>query len=190
MKKYIFILFLLTFSIATFAQSAEEEYIINSENTFEPVTPIKLQRWSTNFNLGTAFTAWKGGSMFSTYVNPNLNYQFTPRFTLSTGFIVSNNRLLAQNYDLNGNKLDNSFINTYLYVSGAYQVTEKLQVVGSVLYHNNPFSQQMNPNAFDNLDYSVGAKYKITKNIEVGVQFTKHSYTPTMPYFNNPNDEN
>lgn len=190
MKKYIFSFWLLVFSMSSFAQSAEEEYIINQGNTFEPATPIKLQRWSSNFNLGTAFTAWKGGSMFSTYANPNLNYRFTSRFSLTAGFILSNNQLLSQSYDTEGNKSNSSFINSYVYLSGAYQVNEKLQIVGSVLYRNNVFSGQMNPNAFDNLDYSVGAKYKVTKNIEVGVQFTKRNYSPFVPYFENVKEEN
>ena len=49
------------------------------------------------------------------------------------------------------------------------------------MYHTNNFAPQMNGNAFDNLDYSISAKYKLTKNIEIGVQLSKRTYNPYMP---------
>ena len=72
-------------------------------------------------------------------------------------------------------------MDSYLHFTGIYQVNEKLQVSGSVMYHTNSFSPKINANAFDNLDYSVSAKYKLTKNIEVGVQLSKRTYNPYMP---------
>lgn len=164
------------------AQSFEEEYIVNSgkdNNTIEEESRGVEKNLNYNFNIGTAFTAWKSGSMLSTYINPNLNYRFTPRFSVSTGIIISNNSLFSQNYNLNGE--NSNFTNAYLHLTGIYQVNEKLQVTGSVLYKKNNFTNEMNPNAFNNLDYSVGAKYKVTKNIELGVQFSKRSYSPFMP---------
>lgn len=182
MKQIIFII-LLAFSFTSMnAQSFEEEYIVNSgkdNNTIEEESRGVEKNLNYNFNIGTAFTAWKSGSMLSTYINPNLNYRFTPRFSVSTGIIISNNSLFSQNYNLNGE--NSNFTNAYLHLTGIYQVNEKLQVTGSVLYKKNNFTNEMNPNAFNNLDYSVGAKYKVTKNIELGVQFSKRSYSPFMP---------
>ena len=188
MKKITTSLFALLFSLSIFAQSFEEEYIINSgnENTEEientEENSLKNNKINYNFNVGTAFTAWRGGSMFSTYLNPNLNYQFTPKFSVSTGVVISNNTLLSNYYSSNGEEIKRNFVDSYLQVSGIYQVNEKLQITGSVMYHTNTFSPQMNANAFDNLDYSISAKYKLTKNIEVGVQLSKRTYNPYMPY--------
>lgn len=192
MKKITFGLVVFLFSISSFAQDFEEEYIINSgtsiaseveENYFKLQEDNKL---NYNFNVGTSFSTWKGGSIFSTYVNPNLNYRFTPKFSVSTGVVVSNNTLLSNYYTANGEKANTNFVDSYLQVSGMYQVNEKLQVAGTVMYHSNNFSPQMNANAFDNLDYSVSAKYKLTKNIELGVEFSTRNRNPYMQNRQNP----
>ena len=196
MKKITISLFAFLFSISTFAQSFEEEYIVNSGNDNDSEIEktddilVKTSKLNYNFNVGTAFSAWKGGSMFSTYINPNLNYKFTPKFSVSTGVVISNNTLLSNYY--NSNNENRNFVNSYLHFTGIYQVNEKLQVSGSVMYHTNSFSPKINANAFDNLDYSVSAKYKLTKNIEIGVELSKRTYNPYMPYNNRTSvfDEN
>ncbi len=189
MKKIYIVLFVFLLSNSLFAQTFEEEYIINSGNDTDIQIDEKAEKKiNYNFNIGTSFTAWKQGSMFSTYVNPNLNYSLTPRFMVSTGVVISNNTLLSNYYNLGGEDRKSNFVDSYFHVSGIYQVSEKLQVAASVLFRNNHFDTGMNPNAFDNLDYSVSAKYKLTKNIEVGVQVSKRSYNPFMPSYNSPNE--
>ena len=77
-----------------------------------------------NFNIGTSFTAWKGGSMFSTYINPNLKYKFTPKFSISTGVVISNNTLLSNYYNVNDVNTNNNFVDSYLHFTGIYQLSD------------------------------------------------------------------
>ncbi len=195
MKNTLIILIFSLLALSVNAQTFEEEYIINSNPVNSGVTEENdnekiREKYSFQVNLGTSLMTWKNGSALSTYINPNLNYQLTPRFSLAAGIIMSHNTLLSSN------ETNNSLITNYLHFSGIYQVNEKLQVNGSVLYSIHPTSSSLNPNAFDNLNYSVGAKYKLTKNIELGVQFTKRSNNPYLynsfennSFENNPFDE-
>lgn len=149
----------------------------------------------TDFSLqmGTSFGSFGGnGSVLSSYVSPNLNFDVTPKLNISAGALIINNNfsnfqqspVFAQSPILNQNMTD-----SYLYVQGDYKLNEKFTLSGGALKKVNasPYQQQMNPMAknYDYSAYNVGMRYKVNENAHIEAQFNFIQGNPyNSPFIN------
>ena len=149
----------------------------------------KKQKLSYNVNVGSSFSTGAYGNSLNLYTAPKINYNFTPKLSLSTGLIFMNTTINANNEEGNTN-----FNQSYLFNSINYQASEKLKISGEILYGMNKSPYDANSNKTKK-DYYLrfNAEYKITKNLTFGIQLAKSSnnfYNPFAvpsynPFYNN-----
>ncbi len=176
---YIAIVFVLT---CNWVYSQEEENIFKGQKlSLDTVNidekkelPAKL---STSFNSGVSFMSLgQYGSVFSTFVNPNLNYRVSPKFSLSTGVFITNNNFNLK--DVPGgedNFGNNSIFSNYVYAQGTYKINNNLTVSGAVITEVGNLDQQkyVNPSLSSTNFKStiIGFSYKFSNNARIDAVF-------------------
>ncbi len=168
----LFIMFLFVYQ--TYSQTSTYDY-------FAPRTTSTKLDWkkpSYSLEMGTSFMKTRGsGSIISSYIAPSLNYQFTPKMSVTAGFMVSNNNFSSLPVYTNEgiSRTNGSFTQNTMFLSADYQATERLKIEATILYSmnkGNPYQTQLYGN--DNISYSFSADYKISDNIHIGIQ-VQHS---------------
>jgi hypothetical protein len=153
-------------------------------------TPVK-DRIDFGLHTGAAFTTFgRYGSMFSSYLAPEIRYQATPRVHFSAGVILSTGFMTGSGFDgigmagggTNG-PAGSRFNRVLVFAEGSYRINQRLTVGGMVVKElDNNYYRQMNAfqknSGFQSMGMSVN--YRITDNIQVGAQF---NVTEGRPYY-------
>lgn len=187
----------LLFPILCSGQEATGEGLylpsLNEGNEVLTVPELKkphMDRFHFGLDAGAVFSTFgRQGSMFSTYVAPEIRYQATPRLHFSTGIILSTGSLPYTGADLTMAgpgplwTAGNRFNRVLFYAGGTYQLNPRLTIGGMVVKElDNDFRQQVNAfqknTGFRSVGMSVG--YKITENIHVGARL---NVTDGRPYY-------
>ena len=148
-------------------------------------------RFDFGLEAGAALTTFGGhGSMFTSYLAPEIRYQAVPRFQLSTGMVLSTGFMPGGGLELSGQAVPgqmggsgNRFNRVLLYAEGAYRLNPRLTIGGMVVKElDNDFQRQMNAVQKNSGFQSVGMSvdYKISDNIHVGARF---NVTEGRPYY-------
>jgi Outer membrane protein beta-barrel domain len=121
------------------------------------------KKMQVGLNAGTMFGVGGGGSMFSTYFQPTISYEFRPKWHFQTGLLLINQNFRTPTSE--GQAQASNFNSAFLTAGLAYDVNEKLRVSGTV-YSN--FNQQAVSN-FNNRNWGAmfGATYKISENVRI-----------------------
>lgn len=189
MKKLAFSLLAICLSSFIFAQNnVSEEYFYETPKEEESKTSIsdleiedevlptrKEKKMNFGLELGTTFGS---NSAFGTYVSPFLEYHVTPKFSISAGYthLQQNNANLYQFTNEGIKKREYDLTSNEFFVEGAYKLSDKLTVTGSVMFVKNEFSiPSLNPRALpqDGIRASVGFQYKVNDSFKIEVQVSQ-----------------
>jgi hypothetical protein len=151
-----------------------------------------LKEKKMNFGLSAgafAGTSFGSGEYFGTYVSPQVNYRLSPKLTVTGGATIVKSYGSLYSYPSNEESFgypSANFTRTFLYASGAYQLSERLIISGTVYKEFNVFDQQSTNSKNYSGDYQgmiMGVDYKIGKNIFIQGQieisnnpYSRHGY--------------
>jgi hypothetical protein len=181
--------------IAQNTQQADE-YFKPSENKlttdFLDAKPAFKKTLDYSFEVGAAFTSFgKTGSLYSSYIAPQVNYHVSPRLTIHSGVMLERNSLMGSGFPTeNGYKINNgNFNNVYLFTEAEYKFNERLKISGMILYETNKLNNNnsLYNSSGNNLSYIIRGDYKITDHLHVGFELRK---SDTPGYMNNPYSRN
>lgn len=152
---------------------------------------LTKQKLRFNLEFGTSFSANKYGSYFGTYVSPRISYPVSNRFTLSFGGYFAGISPISnsENSLTYGSPYGSFLTRSYVYVEGAYRLTENLTVSGVAYKEVNlfrPTNPGMPGNNFDSHGFIMGVDYKIGNNVfirgqvEVSNGNSPYRYSPFM----------
>jgi hypothetical protein len=145
------------------------------------------------FQAGASFTSFgRHGSMFDTYIAPEIRYQAAPRVQFSAGIALSTTFLPGvgnEGIGVHGNSPSGPsglrYNRVWIYAAGDYQVSPRLTIGGMVVKElDNDMYRNMNAFQKNSGFQSVGmnVNYKITDNFHVGARF---NVTDGRPYYYN-----
>jgi hypothetical protein len=199
MRLLIFIGTLLICFSTLQAQSAEEEMIrlkndtgdlVSEEVTEEQAGEEKvaeLKRGHWDFSVGTSFSFMKGyGSGMMYYAAPGYILPLSNRWTLQGGMIMGYYHGL--NYLDTGESLwPGSYTNLAVYGAASYRMNDRLTLHGTGMKQlvEGPITP-FTPYPMD--DLSLGATYRIGKNISIGASVHMRNYNGyyAAPTFGSP----
>lgn len=157
-----------------------------------PVQQIEKQELfkpNVSVSLGTSFSTFGSGyNAFGTYIAPEINMPVSKKFSVSFGMGYSN---MFYNSPVESGFNGNSRSYSNLFVSGTYQVNEKLIVRGTAYktFMLNPPTtiKAINPQFIDFSSQGVifDAEYKVSEHFKVGVsiEYREQNY-PSFYDFN------
>jgi hypothetical protein len=160
-----------------------------------PFIRDSIKKVNFRLEMGTSFGVSSGrGSLFGVYVAPEVSYRVSPKFHVNFGAMIRNSNFINyySPYGLEHTSVfDNNFTQTFVYVEGEYQVTDRLLInVGAykeIARFDKEPKPSLNPRALDldNGGVSVGFDYKATDHLHFGarVSFEKGN-SPYNPYLN------
>ena len=165
------------------SQSFEEEPIIDQGSQKNCSNPMSVFHWELLFQLFGS-----GHNAFGTYIAPEISMPVSKKFSVSFGMGYSNmffNSPVESGFQGNSRSYGN------LFVSGTYQVNEKLIVRGTAYktFMLNPPSaiKQINPQYIDFSSQGVifDAEYNVSEHFKVGVsiEYREQNY-PSFYDFN------
>lgn len=127
------------------------------------VPSFSQKKMQIGLNAGTMFGVGNGNTMFCTFFQPTVSYEFRPKWHFQTGLLLLNQQFRTPTNEIHSQS--NNFNSAFLSAGLAYDVNEKLQVSGSV-YSN--FNQQAIIN-FNNRNWgmTLNATYKISDNVRI-----------------------
>ncbi|MDR2009725.1 MAG: hypothetical protein LBQ22_04510 [Bacteroidales bacterium] len=202
MRKYIYILVLVFLSVALSAQESDTYYY---EDDFpamsQPVskapfktgkTPlIKEENFKFRLTTGSSFTSFYGNNLFSTYVMPEVRYQFNEKFSISAGILTTFNYFPNLSYPgTEGNTPMNSkyYNNNYLFAKGEYQVNDRIRLRAATFFDVGSPSGE-GRTSFNNvgLDLKIAEKTYISADFNIYKTNNKYPtfYSPFGGYFDN-----
>jgi hypothetical protein len=153
---------------------------------------IQKNKVRVNVEVGTTFgTTFGNGSYFGTYVSPHISIPVSKRFSLQTGGYLLNSQALSNNGEEGFynpyNPFSNGMTRTFLYVEGAYMLTENLTLTGAVYKEFNMFNKPppgINSGDFDYEGIIMGVDYKIGENVFIHGQIEFSN--GRSPYYYSP----
>jgi hypothetical protein len=187
---------LLFISMCSLAQETEAEGLLLQlgDQKFLEVPELKKpvrDRIGFGLNAGAGFTSFgRYGSMFHSYLAPEIRYQAAPRVLFSAGIILSSGFMPGSGFEGPGlagpaslSSGGNRFNRTLVYAEGTYQINQRLTIGGMVVKElDNNFYRQMNAfqknSGFQSMGMSVN--YRISDNVHVGARF---NVTDGRPYY-------
>ncbi len=187
----IFLLLIISYQLSsTYAQeilySHSKEEVSNNSGQSSTLTEKQKEKSNFNYrlNMGTSIYSGSFGNAFYTFVEPELQYRLNPKWSISTGLLITQSNfgnLFSENN--HGNAL-----NSYFTASLAYNATDRLRIKGEILYGMNksPIYGYKR-----NAEYSVrfGAAYKITDKLTFEVEIINQKTNNILPfgsiYYNN-----
>ena len=142
-------------------------------------------------SLGTSFSSFGPGfNTFGTYIAPEISMPISNKFSVQVGLGYSN-----QFYNAPGETMFSGSNSQYgsIYVSGTYQVNEKLTIRGTgyktFLLNPSPAGETANPYALDfsNQGVILDVDYKVSDKFRIGVSFEyrEQNYPDFYPYGRN-----
>lgn len=165
-----------------------QEFGSNAINVPVEETPIVVKKQGfkpdVSVSLGSSFSSFGPGlNAFGTYVMPEITFPVSKKFAIRAGIGYSNTFYSTPGGE--GNIFSqNNLQYGHVYVSGLYQVNEKLIISGTAFktFDLAPRPQdQFNPGALDfsNEGINVNIDYKVSENVRFNVGF---SYQKQSPY--------
>jgi len=213
MKNVIFVIIFIIFSSLLFGQISEidikkqesKDTVIYSTSDFdteEIADYIKEKKLKLRVEVGTTFgTSFGSGNYFGTYIAPHFSYKISPRFSLNTGVILSNNYGGYYYNPFYGEQIVtpvSGFTRSFIYIEGAYRLNEKVTVTGAVYKEINLFNNSL-PSAqgfnYDCKGMIMGVDYKLGENVFIRGQievsngqspYRSRSYINPMHNFHSP----
>ncbi len=147
-------------------------YFSTDFNPEEIEQAIKKDPFQFSVTVGTSFgTNFGGANYFGSYVAPEVSYNLSPRFSLGVGARVSSGFPIGSSdpyYYGTPGLLSGNVNRTFVYVKGAYQVSENLRITGAVYKEMNVFNSQPQNYPGANFDYEgviMGVDYRVGKNM-------------------------
>ena len=197
-----FIIFtgILLLPLLSFAQESEGEALLLQQlNQGQEVLTVPELKTSVkdkiDFGLeaGAAFTSFgRQGSMFDTYIAPEIRYKAAPRIHFRAGVVLSTGFLSGSGFEGAGTPvggssgpMGNRFNRILVFAEGDYQVSPRLTIGGMVVKElDNDLYRNMNAFQKNSGFQSIGmnVNYKITDNFHVGARF---NVTDGRPYYYN-----
>lgn len=182
MKKTIFLLLVVTFSILGYTQNVSY------------IAPLKKSPLSLNVSTGISMGKGIGNtSFFNSYVMPMLNFSPVGKWKIISGLKAETSTFSLPSLSFNSENPSNTQsyrLNRYSLLVGAnYQWTNKLSISGIFKYsqnlwdnHNSDVLKQYLPS----YSYSaiVGFDYKVTENIRIEGSFQYQKNEPFQTYMN------
>lgn len=208
---FIFILGFLT-SFGQIVPPGAQETAVKSDTAGSAIDKQEIEsafqprKLKFNLEFGTTFGASKHGSYFGTYVSPHFSYPINQRFTISVGGYFSGISPINQGEQnmMFGYPYGGLLSRSYVYVEGAYRVTENLTFTGAVYKQVNLFNSAQQPvPGYNNdirgfkmgVDYKIGDHIFIRGEVEVSNDPNPYSRSPFNypagnrmydPFFNTP----
>ena len=179
-----------------FISLSAQEFGSNAINAPVEETPIVVEKKGFNPNidvsvsLGTSFSSFGPGmNMFGTYVMPEFTIPVSKKFAVKAG--IGYSTIFYSSPGNEGNLFSqNNAQYGHIYVTGIYQVNEKLTISGTAYKTFDLATRpedQFNPHAFDfrNEGVNVNIDYKVSDRVRfnIGVSYQKQS---PYNYMNNP----
>jgi len=144
-----------------------------SDTTVQVDSGKELFKPSVKLSLGTSFLSYgRGYNAFSTFVAPEISMPVSDKFSVSFGMGYSN---MFFNSPSEFGAQQNSTSYGNLYVSGTYQVNDKLIIRGSAyktfLLNTSAEGKSLNSQFFDFSSQGVifDAEYKVSDKFKIGV---------------------
>lgn len=171
---------------SSFSQNKED--FIQEDNTDVQALSSKndtlKKRISTHVAIGSSVMfSGKNNYAFTTYVNPQISYALTPRFTVSMGLMAvqSNyNNFNYYNYSGRAENINYSGTSAYYTLQGSYLLSEKLKVYGGVMVGTNSMDflgapiSNTSENKHNPRAYRLGFQYKIGEHASLQFEFQMH----------------
>ncbi|MCQ2974472.1 MAG: hypothetical protein MJ211_06630 [Bacteroidales bacterium] len=193
MKKIIIIIISLLFTINAKSQEVIEYQNDETSNVtfleqYDPEvsqTPVResmrkkeKNRFHSSLNMGAGFSSFGNYE----FLLPEFAYQVSDKFQMSFGFGVmySNNKYPYYSKQETTEYQNLRAITNYYKAEAQYQASEKLLLVGSIIYAQNRISTPGSKQNINNDAYicTFGAQYNITPSFSIGieVQQSKNMY--------------
>ena len=131
----------MTVSVSVFAQSYStevEDYVIENPDYVIPFDSLSTKdKMYYSFGMGVGFGKSTYGDYFSTYYQPMVSYDVSPKFSINAGLTYINSSVnnvpIIADYQY---KLFSGTISQYnAFVGAEYKLSERLSVGGSVFYY-------------------------------------------------------
>ena len=189
---------LLLLPLLGFAQESEGEALLlqqlNQSQEFLTVPELKTPaRDKIDFGLeaGAAFTSFgRYGSMFDSYIAPEIRYKAAPRVHFSAGIVLSSGFLSGPGFEGpvtavggSASPFGNRFNRILIFAEGNYQLNPRLTIGGMVVKElDNDMYRHMNAFQSNSGFQSIGMNmnYKITDHFHIGARF---NVTDGRPYY-------
>ncbi len=158
---------------------------------------VKLQQGQQGFkpdvriSLGTSFSTFGPGyNTFGTFISPEISFPVYKKFSVQVGLGYSSLFFSQPGENMFG---DGPSQYGSFYVSGTYQVNEKLTIRGTgyktFLLNPAPPGETVNPRAvdFSNQGVILDMNYKINEHFQInaGFEYRKQNYPAYYPYNSN-----
>ena len=201
MRQFTKITFIILLGLLTvgFTSLQAQEFGSNIKTDSEDQTEVKLQKQEgfkpdVRVTLGTSFSSFGPGlNSFGTFIAPEISMPVTRKFSMQVGLGYS-----SMFYSVPGETMFSGNASQYgsIFVSGTYQVNEKLTVRGTgyktFLLNPTPPGETANPFAtdFSNQGVILDMDYKVTDKFRIAVSFEyrEQNYPGFYPY--SPNGMN
>tara|TARA_B100000809_G_scaffold62623_1_gene59388 strand:+ start:1221 stop:1862 length:642 start_codon:yes stop_codon:yes gene_type:complete len=196
-KNILYIVLTLTVSIGAFAQSDSsqvEDYVIENPDYVVPFKSLTTKdKMHYSFGMGVGFGTSTDGDYFSTYYQPMISYDVSPKFTINTGLTYINSSVnnvpVITDYQY---KLFSGNISQYnAFIGGEYKLSERLSVGGSIFYDFTSYNAISGTsldagNGLENLGYSGYVKYKVSDSFSIQAEVRVNDKNPYRNRQNSP----
>lgn len=197
LKKITYLLFGTLLSISSIAQtdtSDVDEYVIEDPNYVMPFDSLSAKdKMHYSFGVGVGFGKSSYGDYFSTYYQPMISYDVSPRLSINTGFTyinsMVNNIPVISDYQY---QMFSGNISQYnAFIGAEYKLTDKLYVGGSIFYDFTSYNTHNGTsldagNGLNNLGYTGYVKYKVNDNFSIQAEVRINDRNPYYNRRNNP----
>ena len=157
---------------------ANDTVYSNTENTVEAESDfseveierfIKEKKLKVQVEVGTSFgTSLYGGNYFGTYLAPQLRYQYTPRFSVGGGVMLTSTYGNSFYEPTRFGYPSANFSSSFIFVQGAYQLSDRLTLTGTAYKQFNFLNSDIPSSPGINYDYQgviMGAEFKLNDNV-------------------------
>jgi hypothetical protein len=182
MKNLIISILCIAFASNVFAQTDSVDY-------YKPFNARQSEVGKVSVNMmmgaGVSFLNSSKSTAFTTYVAPEIGYQYTPKLKMNFGLMhysVSGNTFMPLNQnEALYNASTKMVTGNLLFVEGEYKLNNRLVVSGAVMNDANGFNNINNSYKAA----SLGLEYKTSEHTAIRFQTTISSGQGN--YYNNPN---
>jgi hypothetical protein len=191
-------------SASGFSQVSATDTTSSASSSGAPKHYYVPGKMNFGFQLGSQFTSFSGGSGFSTFISPHLDYGVSKRFLLSGGISITSTTL-SGNFFSNGNEFGSgwNYTSGLVWLSGQYLVNDRITIEGTAykrfnILGENPFYSSNGWNDGHGMYMNVRYKIKDNVQIEAGFGYSKGSspygtfyqdpfnHSPYDPFFSSP----
>lgn len=131
---------------------------------------IQDKKLKIQVEVGSSFgsSLYGGGQYFGTYLAPQIRYQMTPRFSIGGGAMLTSTYGSPYYEPSRFGNSSSNFNRTFLFVSGAYKLTDRLTLTGAAYKEINLLQSEIPSSPALNYDYQgviMGAEFQISDNV-------------------------